>query len=216
MSRWIAPLLALALVAPLSMLTGQSQATRKPAAAPTRFTLGATGNEARYVVREQLAAATVENDAVGTTSALTGSLLLDASGRVDSAESKWTVDLTTLKSDRSFRDRYIQGRTLETERFPSAQLVVTAIQGLPSVLPEAGALTLTLLGNFTLHGITRPTTWEVAATVAGNHVSGKATTHLKFADFNMTQPRVPVLASVADDIKLEYDFHLIRQEPVTP
>ena len=52
--------------------------------------------------------------------------------------------------------------------------------------------------------------------MAGNHVSGKATTHLTFGDFNMSQPRVPVVASVVDDIKLEYDFHLIRQEPATP
>lgn len=216
MRRWTAPVVLLALMAPTAALSAQAKAVRKELAAPVRFHLGATGNEARYVVRELLAASTLENDAVGTTNALTGGLVLNGSGKVDSTGSKWTVDLTTLKSDRAMRDRYVQGRTLETEQFPEAQLVVTELRGLPAVLPESATLTLTLLGNFTMHGVTKPTTWDVSATIAGNHISGKATTHLKFADFNLSLPHVPVLASLADDIRLEYDFHLIRDAAAKP
>lgn len=194
----------------------QTMAAKAPAAVPMHFRLGATGNEARYRVREMLAAATIENDAVGVTAALTGGLVIDAAGKVDSAASKWTIDLTTLTSDKRMRDRYVQGRSLETAQFPTAVLVVTGIQGLPATFPATGALTLTLLGDLTVHGVTRPTTWSVTAEVAGNHVSGTATTHFKFGDFNMTQPRVPVVASVVDDIKLEYDFHLIREDATTP
>jgi polyisoprenoid-binding protein YceI len=181
-----------------------------------RFRVGATGNEARYRVRELLAASTLENDAVGVTSALTGGLAIDAAGKIDTAASKWTVDLTTLKSDRSMRDRYVQGRTLETAQFPKAELVVTEIKGLPVVLPDTATLTLTLLGNFTVHGVTKPTAWEVTAMVAGDHISGTAITHLKFAEYNMSLPSVPVLASLVDDIKIEYDFHLIREYDAKP
>ncbi|MES2123496.1 MAG: YceI family protein [Gemmatimonadota bacterium] len=216
MKRWTARLVLFALSTPAVALSAQAKSARPMPSPPVRFHLGATGNEARYVVRELLAASTLENDAVGTTSALTGGLVLNGSGKVDSAGSKWTVDLTTLKSDRAMRDRYVQGRTLETDQFPKAQLVVTEIRGLPAVLPEAGTLALTLIGNFTMHGVTKPTTWDVSATIAGSHISGKATTHLKFADFNLTLPRVPVLASLADDIRLEYDFHLIRDTAATP
>jgi polyisoprenoid-binding protein YceI len=211
-----------ALLLPILVLGAQAKPATKPTAkkppavaapvrVPMRFRLGATGNEARYRVRELLAAATVENDAVGTTAALTGGLVINAAGKIDTAASKWTVDLTTLKSDRSMRDRYIQGRSLETAQFPTAVLVVTDIKGLPAVLPDSGTLTLTLLGNFTAHGVMKASTWEVTATVSGDHVSGTATTHFKFGDFNMTQPRVPAVASVVDDIKIEYDFHLIRE-----
>ena len=207
MMRRTAGLALTALLAPMLVLSAQAK---------VRFILGATGNAARYIVREQLAAATVENDAVGATSALTGGLLIDPSGKVDTSASKWTVDLTTLKSDRSMRDRYLQGRTLETAQFPTAELVVTDLKGLPGTFPTAGPLTLTLLGNFTMHGVTKATAWDVTATVAGDHVSGKATIHVKFGDFNLSQPHVPVVASVVDDIILQYDFHLIRAESPKP
>ncbi|MEO5800530.1 MAG: YceI family protein [Gemmatimonadales bacterium] len=217
---------ALLLTIPLT-LSAQSKTGVKPRAAkapvakpavvaPLRFNLGATGNEARYRVRELLAASTIENDAVGTTNALTGALQIDATGKADTTISRWVVDLTTLKSDRAMRDRFLQHNALEIALFPKAELVVTAINGLPATLPATGSFALTLLGNFTAHGVTKPTSWDVVANVSGDHISGTATTHLKFAEYNMTQPRVPVVASVDDDIKLEYDFHLIRQHPAQP
>ncbi|MES2304758.1 MAG: YceI family protein [Gemmatimonadota bacterium] len=199
-----------------SVSSKKSAAAKPVAAPPLRFNLGATGNEARYRVRELLAASTIENDAVGSTTSLTGALQIDATGKADTTISRWVVDLTTLKSDRAMRDRFLQHNALEIARFPKAELVVTSIKGLPVTLPASGTLTLTLLGNFTTHGVTKATSWDVVANVAGDHISGTATTHLKFAEYNMTQPRLPVVASVDDDIKLEYDFHLIRENSAKP
>jgi hypothetical protein len=42
-------------------------------------------------------------------------------------------------------------------------------------------------------------------------VTGSAATAFTFNDIQMEQPRVPVLLSVADTIRLEIDFDLIRQ-----
>ena len=42
-----------------------------------RFVTAAEGNEARYLVREQLAGRDLENDAVGKTTNVTGTLVLD-------------------------------------------------------------------------------------------------------------------------------------------
>ena len=44
-----------------------------PLAAQSRYTLNPTGTEARYQVRELLAANTIENDVVGKTAGVTGS-----------------------------------------------------------------------------------------------------------------------------------------------
>ena len=41
----------------------------------------------RYVVREQLVGLELPNDAIGKTSAITGSILLDRTGKVDSSGS---------------------------------------------------------------------------------------------------------------------------------
>lgn len=193
-----------------SLLTAQA---RKPD--PVRLGVAPTGNEARYVVREQLVGVELPNDAIGATSAITGAIVLDGRGGVDTVASRITIDLTTLKSDRDRRDGYIKRRTLVTDSFPNAVLQVTAIKGLPATLPTSGTLSLSVTGNLTVHGVTRATTWTVTATATGAGWTGKAFTNVKFGDFGMTQPRVPVVLSVVDDIRLEWDFTLVR-EPSGP
>jgi polyisoprenoid-binding protein YceI len=182
-----------------------------PAAAGThlRLVVAPAGNEGRFKVREQLAELTLPSDAIGVTHAITGGIVLDEQGQVVPAESKFTVDLTSLKSDRERRDGYIKRRTLETDKFPTAILEPTAVRGLPAPLPTSGTMTFELLGNLTIHGVTRPSTWHVTATANHGEFTGTASTRVRFEDFGMTQPRVAVVLSVQDDIGLEYDFHLV-------
>jgi polyisoprenoid-binding protein YceI len=184
------------------------------AAKPVRLVVAPTGNTARYIVREQLARVELPNDAIGTTSAITGQIVLDGKGGVDSTASKIVIDLTTLTSDRANRDRFIKRNTLVVDSFPNAELVVTEIRGLPATLPASGALTLTLVGRMTMHGTTTRTTWAVTANANGDAFTGKATTNVKFGDFAMTQPRVMMVLSIVDDLKLEYDFHLVKAPAV--
>lgn len=180
-------------------------------AAPVTFTLAPDGNEVRYKVREQLANLNFPTDAVGSTSAVTGALAFRPDGSLDTAASRFTVDLRTLKSDRDRRDHYIQVRTLQTDSFPDAVLVPTAVRGLSWPLPTAGSDTFELDGRFTAHGVTRPTVWRVALDAKDGDYTGLATTAFTFADFGMTRPRLMFLLSVADTIRLEYSFHLIRE-----
>jgi polyisoprenoid-binding protein YceI len=184
---------------------------RRLVSVETRFVLAPTGNEARYRVREQLAGVDFPNDAVGTTSAISGEIVLDDAGGVVAERSKITVDLRTLKSDRERRDGYIQRRTLETETHPMAELVVTGVEGLPHPLPTSGELAFTLRGNLTIHGTTRLTTWQVTATAGPHGYRGTAKTQFTFAEFGLTKPRVAVVMSVEDEIGLEFDFHFVRQ-----
>jgi hypothetical protein len=58
-----------------------------------------------------------------------------------------------------------------------------------------------------VRGVTRPTTWTVNARYLPTAVTGKAATAFTFAEFTIPQPRVPILLSVSDTIKLEYDFN---------
>ena len=90
-------------------------------------------------------------------------------------------------------------------------MVPTAIEGLLSPIPPGSSKTFSVVGDLTVHGVTRPTTWHVTARAEGQDVVGSATTAFTFKDFGLEQPRVPVVLSVADTIKLEYDFHLARE-----
>jgi hypothetical protein len=78
-------------------------------------------------------------------------------------------------------------------------------------LPTTGTHSFELLGDLTVLEVTRPTTWEVTAEFQGNAITGSAATRFSSDDFDLSQPRVPVVLSVADTIGLEHDFNVIAQ-----
>jgi polyisoprenoid-binding protein YceI len=114
-----------------------------------------------------------------------------------------------LKSDQSRRDNYLRRSTLETSKFPKAELVPVALEGLLLPIGDGTSQTFVVRGDLTVHGVTRPTTWQVTARGQGKDVVGTAATAFTFKDFGLEQPRVPVVLSVADTIRLEYDFRLV-------
>ena len=186
-------------------------------AAALRFVVAPSGNEARYRVREQLVGRDLPNDAVGATSGVTGAISVDAKGNVLPGESKFVVDVSALKSDKDRRDGYVRRRLLETDSFPTVTLVPKTVRGLPAKLPAAAATgTFELTGDLTVHGVTRPTTWRGTARYENGTITGTASTGFTFAEFGLTQPRVPVVLSVADTIRLEYDFTLVPDTSAAP
>lgn len=208
---------------PLSVATAPLAASvaQVPAAADTgkvvRLTVAAEGNEARYRVREQLVNLDFPNDAVGVTSAVTGSLVLDGSGAVVPAESRFVIDVTGLTSDKERRDGYLQRRTLETAQYPTVTLVPTALRGLPWPLPASGAFSFEMDADLTIKAVTRSVRWQVEADATGGAFRGKAITSFPFEAFELAQPRVSVVLSVENEIKLEYAFHLVPDTtPASP
>jgi polyisoprenoid-binding protein YceI len=183
-----------------------------PATDGLQLVVAPDGNEVRYRIREQLAGFDLPNDAVGATSDVTGGIAFDGKGQLVPASSKFVVNVATLKSDKDRRDGYVRGRVLETSQFPTVELAPTALRGLTLPVPTSGSKTFQLVGNLTVHGVTKPTTWQVDAKFDGTRVSGTAATAFVFSDFGLTQPRVPVVLSVADTIKLEYTFSLVPKQ----
>ena len=173
-----------------------------------RLVLAAEGNLAQFAVREQLAGLDLPNDAVGTTAAISGALVILPDGQPVAGESRFVVDLATLKTDSSRRDGYIQRNTLDTGTYPEAIFVPTTTAGLPAALPTSGPVAFQLAGDLTVHGITRPVTWDVTGEVADSTLRGTATTSITFTDFGMTLPRVGPVLSVDDLIRLQLDFTL--------
>jgi len=192
-------------------------AAKTPAAANTpavsasgalRFVTIAGANEARYRVREQLANRDLPSDAIGVTNDVSGTLTVDAAGKVLADQSRFVIGLASLKSDSGRRDGFVANNVLQSNRFPTAVFVPTAANGLPSPLPASGQGTFELSGDLTIRDVTRPVTWQITITREGDKLSGTAATSFTFKDFNLTQPRVPVLLSVQDTIKLEFDFQM--------
>lgn len=179
--------------------------------AALRLVLAPTGNAARYRVREQLVGQDLPNDAIGETKALTGAIAFDSKGKVIAQASKFTVDAGTFVSDKDRRDGYVRRRLLDSSQYPSVALVPTAVSGIALPLPTSGAFPFEMTGDLTVRGVTRPTTWKGSAQFQDGRVTGSAATVFTFDDIMMEQPRVPVLLSVGDTIRLEIDFNLVRQ-----
>jgi polyisoprenoid-binding protein YceI len=170
------------------------------------FIVAPSGNEARYRVREQLVGFDLPNDAVGATKDVTGRIVVGRDGKVVRDSSRIVVQVTSLKSDKTRRDGFLQKNTLETAKYPQVELVPTTFEGLTEAIAPGATKSFSLVGDLTVRGVTHPTTWHVTAHADGSDVVGSAETVFTFKDFGLDQPRVPVLLSVADSIKLEYDF----------
>lgn len=200
---------AVLLVALSSATAGFAQGQTHAAAPKTtrlHFVVAPTGNEARYRVTEQLAGFDLPNDAIGATKGISGRLVVESNGTVVKDSSKIIVKVNELKSDKARRDKYLETHSIESTKFPEVALVPVTFQGLTEPIPAGQSKTFAVVGDLTVHGVTRPTTWHVTARSDGKDVVGTAITAFTFKDFNLDQPHVPVVLSVADTIRLEYDF----------
>jgi polyisoprenoid-binding protein YceI len=95
-------------------------------------------SEAAYFADEKLASLPLPSTAKGSTTDIEGQFHLTDDGIAldPSRESKFTVDLTTLKSDQARRDNQVQGRGLETATYPTATFIVTSITGYDRAIPR--------------------------------------------------------------------------------
>lgn len=167
-----------------------------------KYVLVASKSEASYAVREQLARLSLPSDAVGKTNAISGAVTLNPDGSIDSANSKITVDLSTLQTDSAMRDGFVSRNVLQTSQYPLAVFVPTQISGLPASLPQSGNVAFKVTGNMTIHNVTKPVTWDVTGAINNGDATGTATTSFTFEDFGLNQPQVPVVLSVVDKISL--------------
>lgn len=75
---------------------------------------------------------------------------------------------------------------------PYAEFVPRQVTGL-AALPHSGQVT-----------------WDVARQVQGNEATFQARMNFQFGYFNLAQPRVPIVLSVEDNIRLELDLRRQR------
>ena len=167
-------------------------------------------NEARFRAQEQLLGRPLPNEAVGATRSVNGEMVLEPDGAFLPGTSRVVIDLRTLRSDQRQRDNYIQQNTLETAQFPTAELVPLQTLGLPLPLPSNAEVAFQIVGDLTVHGVTRQTVWDVAALLGEQEVTGLASTRVRMTDFGMTPPRAGPVVDIDDELTLELQFAVTR------
>lgn len=165
---------------------------------------------ASFRVTEQFVGIDFPNDAIGSSNVVAGTIGIAKDGSIVPG-SKLTVDLRALKSDQDMRDNFIRTRTFETDKYPMAEFVPTKVTGLPLMIPMNGQNGFQLTGDLTIHGVTKPVTFQGIATYGrDNTVSGRAKTSFNFDYFGLTVPKIGRLMSVDNKIDLDLVFKFKR------
>ena len=171
---------------------------------PTKdYAVDSAGSAVRYKAEEELAGKGA-NEAVGETNAVIGDLYFDESG-TPLACSRIDADLRTLKSDESRRDNFLYNNTLQTQQYPLATFILTSVDGLNQPL-GSDETTFTLIGDLTVHGVTKSVSWTVTAKLDGDTITGSASTAFNMADFDIQPPKVGPVISLNETVKLEVDI----------
>ena len=147
-----------------------------------------------------------DTEGVGRTSAVTGSLVI-ANTEVTSAE--FSVDMTSLISDSSRRDRQVNNRILDTATYPTATF---ALNDPIALTPEALAgsdLTVNTTGTLTLRGVTKDIPVTLVARLVDNVIEVNGTIEIVFAEWQIPDPSVTAIV-VEDRGLLEFLIRFSR------
>lgn len=121
-----------------------------------------------------------------------------------------TADLRDLKSDDSRRDGAIRNQALESNRFPMATFELTEPLAVPEGLAAGEPIRVEANGTLTLHGVTRDVTIPIEAELANGVLVLVGSLPIVFADYDIAQPRSPILVSIEDNGVMELQLFLIR------
>jgi polyisoprenoid-binding protein YceI len=168
-----------------------------------------SGSQAGYRVREQLASLPAPSDAVGRTSAVSGTLTLaqSASGYSVTA-ANFSVDVTKLSSDQSRRDQRIHSQGLESDRYPTATFNLTSPIAFASDAASGQTIHVSATGDLTVHGVTKSVTIPIDARLTGSKIELVGSITFPFSDFGMTPPSVGGFVSVQNNATMEFQLVL--------
>lgn len=143
----------------------------------------ADGSVVGYRVKEVLFGQ--GNEAVGRTSAITGSITVSGTSVTGGS---FSVDMTTVASDETRRDGQFNGRIMETSLYPTAAFKITQPIDFGSIPADGRRRILKATGELTLHGVTRTVRFDVTGQVSGSTVQVAGSIPITFADWNISNP----------------------------
>jgi polyisoprenoid-binding protein YceI len=150
--------------------------------------------------------------AVGVTPGVAGEIIFNRDRPLESRVQEIVIDLQQLTSDSDRRDRALRERYLESNRYPFARLSNAQLGGLPETIVERTPFRFSLVGDLTAHDVTRRTTWEGEATLAGDTLQGIARTQVTMSSFGIDVPRLPFVRA-EDGVKLEIRYVAVLRKP---
>ncbi|MFM8520499.1 MAG: YceI family protein, partial [Acidimicrobiaceae bacterium] len=138
-----------------------------------------------YRVKEPIVGQKTEG--VGRTSEISGSLKI-ADGQVTAAE--FTVDMTTLVSDSTRRDRQVNTRILDTKTFPTSTFVLKKPIALTPEALAGSDFTVETTGTLTLRGVSKDIDLTLVARLVDDVIEVNGSIEIVFTDWSIPDPSI--------------------------
>jgi polyisoprenoid-binding protein YceI len=174
----------------------------------------ASGSLAGYRVKEQFVGQSSTHEAVARTSAVSGEVAIMQSGTsYQLTSAKITVQLSSLASVDSVagynvtnRDRIVQ-QSLSVGSFPTAVFEAGGGVTLPAAATSGEAVTVSVPGKLTVHGVTKDVTATLQLRVSGSSAQVAGTIATNMNDFGVRPPSIG-FTTVQPAVTIEVSLNL--------
>ena len=174
-----------------------------------------TGSLVGYRVKEQFVGQSSAHEAVARTSEVTGTVAIAKNGSAYQMTSATvTVQLSSLASVDSVagynvtnRDRIVQG-SLGVRDFPTAVFKAQSV-ALPAGVETGQAVTVSVPGQLTVHGVTKDVNASLQLRVTGDsaQIAGSIATNM--TDFGVSPPTIG-FTTVQPAVTIEFQLNLAK------
>lgn len=178
-------------------------ATPEPVATPAEaggetaeegFIIG-EGSKTTFTVEEELRGSPVRFDAVMSSTGLSGTANLDGQPSVV------TLDLHSLTSNQSFRDRYVRDRMFPNT--PEAVVTVEDLPDLPQSFFEGAEFTGQLEGSLQIGETVTPLVFDVTARHDGDVINVLGLTTFTWEQLGIITPTARSVVYLADEVRVQ-------------
>ncbi len=192
---------------------------------PVVAPLEAAGGRTVYLVDPERSRATVEVDellagaqrtARLTTQGIAGSVAVDPSDAAGSQVGEIAVNVHQLRSDNALRDKAIRHDGLESHRYPEVRLRNAAVEGLSGPVRDGRAQDLTIRGDLTAHGVTKPVVFAGSARLAGDTLQAEVSTTLRMSDHDIGPISKIGLVRTGDDVRVQLRLVAVDRTTFSP
>ena len=162
------------------------------------------GSEATFSVDEELANVSIPDyEAVMRTTGISGEIYLDGGA------SALALDLHSMTSDDSFRDRYVQNRMFPDQR--EATISFGDLTPLPAGFTDGEEVAAEIVGTLGINGVDVPLTFAVQARDDGDVVYVLGRSSFTWDEINEPVPDARVIVSLGDEVRVEVLLALTPQ-----
>jgi polyisoprenoid-binding protein YceI len=171
----------------------------------TTYTIGQEVSTASFVIDEVLNGEPVT--VVGATNQVAGQLSVNPTSPSNAQVGTIQINARTFATDSANRDKAIQNRILETGSYEYITFTPTSFVRLPETAAIGQSYTFQIVGQLTIRDQTREATFNATVTPAADGtLQGNVTTTIKYADWGISVPSVPIVTGLAETVTLNLDF----------